>query len=133
MSIHPCIRLLLLLLFFFSSTTVHARRPLPYASNVSTDPTAIAAFSTDFGLIVKSSPAGVLQPSSPADVAALVLSSYTSGKPFTIGARGNGHSTHGQSLVGNGVVVNMTAMGATRGRIKVDPQNLYVDAGGEQL
>lgn len=102
MSFHPCIRPLLLLLFFVLSTTVHARRPLPYASNVSTDLTAIAAASTDFGLIVKSSPAVVLQPSSPADVAALVLSSYTSGKPFTIGAKGNGYSTHGQSLVAMG-------------------------------
>lgn len=124
-------------LLFACGAASYQRKPcrLPAFADVDvrTDPETIAAASTDYGMMVESPPAGVLQPLSPADITALINSSYTSGKPFTVGARGNGHSTYGQSLVGDGVVVNMTAMGAAGGRIKVNPQNLYVDAGGEQL
>ncbi|KAM0933524.1 putative cytokinin dehydrogenase [Dioscorea sansibarensis] len=103
-------------------------------TGISTNSTAIASASTDFGRVIKASPAGVLHPLSVTDIANLVRFSYESPQRFTIAARGCGHSIRGQALAPGGVVVEMRSLMAVGvDRIRVCSTEMYVDAGGEQL
>ncbi|KAI4335291.1 hypothetical protein L6164_013952 [Bauhinia variegata] len=104
------------------------------------DQEAIKLASSDYGNMVKESPTAVLYPFSVYDIISLVKSSYNSYVPFGIAARGNGHSTRGQAMVRNGVVVDMgsfrrqrTGKGITFS-VSQDPSiRYYADVGGEQL
>ncbi|TYH08407.1 hypothetical protein ES288_A07G012500v1 [Gossypium darwinii] len=112
---------------------------LPPLDNItdklSLDPSAIESASQDFGHIVKSIPKAVLQPSSIADIASLINFSYNSSIPFTIAAKGHGHSVRGQAMANDGVVVDMTSMKKHRNGtgIWVSNDGVYADVGGEQL
>ncbi|KAH7657477.1 cytokinin dehydrogenase protein [Dioscorea alata] len=101
---------------------------------ISTNSTTIASVSTDFGRVIKASPAGVLHPLSVTDITNLVRFSYEGPQRFTIAARGCGHSIRGQALAPGGVVVEMRSlMRVGVERIRVCSTEMYVDAGGEQL
>ncbi|RYR30147.1 hypothetical protein Ahy_B01g054978 [Arachis hypogaea] len=94
--------------------------------------------SRDFGNIVHEVPAMVFHPASVDDIANLIKSSYSSPVPFAIAARGQGHSTGGQAMARDGVVVDMAALRRERkkkgvGGISIDVYGEYVDVGGEQL
>ncbi|MCL7024827.1 hypothetical protein MKW94_002787 [Papaver nudicaule] len=89
--------------------------------------------STDFGKLVRSKPQAVLYPSSHQDIENLVKSSYTSTTPFSIAAKGRGHSVRGQAMAHNGVVIEMRSLMNCGNRINVSLTDLYVDVGGEQL
>ncbi|CAL9095368.1 unnamed protein product [Musa textilis] len=111
---------------------------LDIADRIYVDPDTTTRFSTDFGRLTRAPPSAVLYPSSPDDIAALVRFSYFSPHPFTVAARGCGHSVRGQALAPGGVVVDMPSLGRGRDdRINVSRGDgssfWYVDAGGEQL
>ncbi|GKD19295.1 cytokinin dehydrogenase 3-like protein [Tanacetum coccineum] len=97
--------------------------------------------SSDYGKLVQEIPIGVLRPSSVSDIVQLVKTSYESASPFTIAARGNGHSVRGQAMAKDGVVVDMSTLNSSRGLfgntgIRVSGDALlgfYADVGGEQL
>ncbi|XP_073298604.1 cytokinin dehydrogenase 2-like [Primulina huaijiensis] len=100
------------------------------------DSQAIRLASTDYGDIVHQNPSAVLYPSSINDITDLIKSSINNVRPFTIAARGNGHSVRGQAMASNGVVVNMKSLGEIGVRIRVsfNPSlGFYADVGGEQL
>jgi cytokinin dehydrogenase len=84
------------------------------------DEAALERVSTDFGGMIRRRPEAVLVPSAAADIAAVLRG----GTPVT--ARGRGHSTHGQSLVDSGVVVDMAGLGAVH---RVEPGYAVVDGG----
>lgn len=118
---------------------------LDIASRIRVDPDAIRMASTDFGKYVHPPyPAAVLYPCSVEDVASLVKFSYNSSAPFSIAAKGRGHSLHGQAMAPHGVVVEMTSLNncSPGSRITVTKNPIsgsgsvsesYVDVGAEQL
>ncbi|KAJ9697164.1 hypothetical protein PVL29_009089 [Vitis rotundifolia] len=135
------------LIHFTSSTGL---RPwpdvLPYelqsldiASQLRVDPNATRMASRDFGKLVHPpNPAAVLYPSSIEDIASLVKFSYNRSSPFSIAARGQGHSLRGQAMAPHGVVVEMRSLNndsrGSRIRVTKNPiSGSYADAGGEQL
>ncbi|KAK4265652.1 hypothetical protein QN277_026676 [Acacia crassicarpa] len=104
------------------------------------DPEAIKLASSDYGNLVRHSPLAVFHPSSIYDIISLIRSSYSSSVLFHIAARGHGHSTRGQAMAPNGVVLDMSALRQNRlgGGISPvfrDPSrgSYAVDVGGEQL
>ncbi|EWM19346.1 FAD-binding protein, partial [Kutzneria sp. 744] len=84
------------------------------------DSATLTRVSTDFGGMIRRRPDAVLVPRTAADIAEVIRG----GGPVT--ARGRGHSTHGQSLVDSGVLVDMTGLGAVH---RVEPGHVVVDGG----
>lgn len=111
---------------------------LTIATRLRVDLDATAKAARDFGKLVQQTPAAVLYPSSIEDIVSLVKFSYNQPSPFTIAARGRGHSLGGQAMAPNGVVVDMTSLknsGSGIG-IKVTKNPVsgsYADVGGHQL
>ncbi|KAJ1433400.1 Oxygen oxidoreductase covalent FAD-binding site [Sesbania bispinosa] len=102
------------------------------------DPETIQLASRDYGNIVQEFPAAVFHPSSINDIASLIKTSYNSSVPFNIAARGQGHSTRGQAMARDGVVIDMSSFRKQRNGVAIsvseDPlMGYYVDVGGEQL
>jgi cytokinin dehydrogenase len=89
-------------------------------SGLCRDSAALTRVSTDFGGMIRRRPDAVLVPRTAADIAAVIRT----GVPVT--ARGRGHSTHGQSLVDGGVLVDMAGLGAVH---RVRPGYAVVDGG----
>ncbi|CAK8564041.1 unnamed protein product [Lathyrus sativus] len=92
------------------------------------DPFTLSLASTDFGHIIHQNPFATFAPSSIHDISKLIKFSNSLPIPFTIAARGQGHSVNGQSMTSDGVVVNMTEL--NNGIVVFDD---YVDVGGEQI
>lgn len=117
--------------------------PASIAPRIRVDADAIGAASVDFGKeIHPSNPAAVLYPCSVQDIATLIKFSYNLSTPFSIAARGRGHSLQGQAMAPNGVVVEMTSLnncsGGSRITVTKTPPpgsglGSFVDVGGEQL
>ncbi|XP_031382892.1 cytokinin dehydrogenase 3-like [Punica granatum] len=84
--------------------------PNLFANELRLDPDSINLASTDYGNIFRVFPAAVLHPTSLNNVVSLIQSSYNSSTPFTIAARGQGHSVQGQAMSQGGVVVNMMSL-----------------------
>lgn len=107
------------------------------AQKLTRDPLSLSLGSTDYGHIIHESPVAVFNPTSPADVAALVNFSNSLRFPFAVAARGEGHSMYGQAMTRGGVVVNMSNFRSNKERIVVyddgGKTTSYVDAGGEQM
>ncbi|KAJ4951062.1 hypothetical protein NE237_027894 [Protea cynaroides] len=136
-----------MVIFFVISMMGKLRKPWPFslpwelksldiASKLRFDPEAIKMASTDYGKVTRLVPAGVLYPSSEEDIVELIRCSYgSSSSPFSIAARGEGHSVRGQAMVADGVVINMRALSNNDGRIHVYGGSgyWYADVGGEQL
>lgn len=78
------------------------------------DPEALNLASSDYGNIVKETPAAVLEPSSINGVVHLISYAYNNSIPFQIAARGQGHSVRGQAMAKNGVVIDMSALRRNR-------------------
>lgn len=112
---------------------------LDMATRLRVDSSAIKMSSSDFGNMVNKIPSAVLLPTHITDIIDLVKLSYNSSSPFTIAARGHGHSVRGQATASNGVVVDMTSLNKYSeigNNIRVSWSSLlgfYADVGGEQL
>lgn len=112
--------------------------PNDIADRFHNDSVTIKIASSDFGHIVQEIPAAVFYPNSIDDIASLVKYAYNNSVPINVAARGQAHSTWGQSLARDGVVVNMTSLGNRlngSGIIVSSDSSLgsYADVGGEQL
>ncbi|KAL6338365.1 hypothetical protein AAG906_018736 [Vitis piasezkii] len=111
---------------------------LDIASRLRVDPDATRMASRDFGRLVHPpNPAAVLYPSSIEDIASLVKFSYNRSSPFSIAARGQGHSLRGQAMASHGVVVEMRSLNncSCGSGIRVTKNPIwgsYADVGGEQ-
>ncbi len=80
----------------------------PLEGTLLTDPTSLAAFATDVGSAIHETPVAVLRPASSEDIAKMVRYCRRHGIP--VGARGQGHTTFGQSQVAAGLVVDMSSL-----------------------
>ncbi|KAF7837896.1 cytokinin dehydrogenase 3-like [Senna tora] len=101
------------------------------------DPHTMKLASSDFGNVVHhQSPVAVFRPSSLYDVVSLVRSSYNSpvdAGGFTIAARGQGHSTRGQAMAPNGVVLDMGALRNPTLGHGINVSHDYADVGGGEM
>ncbi|XP_004288952.1 PREDICTED: cytokinin dehydrogenase 3-like [Fragaria vesca subsp. vesca] len=106
------------------------------------DHEAIRLASTDYGHIHSENPAAVLYPSSIHDISSLIKFANNVSVPFGVAAKGQGHSTRGQAMARNGVVVEMSSLRNQHGSSgievvsttsKDDVTVYYADVGGEQL
>ncbi|KAI9191316.1 hypothetical protein LWI28_006840 [Acer negundo] len=104
---------------------------------IHTDADAIKAASTNYGHIVTQNPAAVLFPSSVEDIKTLLGFSFNSSIPYTVAAKGQGHSIYGQAMATNGEVVEMMSLSKNgSNRIVISGykgSGFYADVGGEQL
>lgn len=102
-----------------------------------TGPDAVKAASIDYGNLVERSPHAVLRPSSVDDIVELVRLANGCPTPFSVAARGRGHSVRGQAAAHGGVVVEMASLGRNGSRIRVYRDDAlgyyYADVGGETL
>ncbi|MCA9874388.1 MAG: FAD-binding protein [Anaerolineales bacterium] len=74
------------------------------------DPALLTAFADDVGHIIHRHPAAVLKPGSINDIIHMVQ--FARQHRLKIGARGQGHTTFGQSQVAAGIVVDMSTLNA---------------------
>lgn len=88
------------------------------------DETSLAAAARDFGHHVGLKPMAVLRPASASDVVQLIRLARQHHIP--VAARGQGHSTSGQSQVEGGFVVDMSSLSAVR---EVTPAGVVADGG----
>ncbi|KAK2645356.1 hypothetical protein Ddye_020551 [Dipteronia dyeriana] len=84
--------------------------PPDFKDKIHIDPDAIKAASNVYGHIVTQTPGAVLFPSSVEDLKTLIGFSFNSSVPYTISAKGWGHSVHGEAMATNGVVVEMPSL-----------------------
>jgi hypothetical protein len=92
-----------------SASAISLFESLPPLSGVLyTDNTTLAAAADDFGHIVHRQPIAVLKPGSIEDIIRIIQFARTYN--IKIAARGQGHSTYGQSQVEAGVVINMSTL-----------------------
>jgi hypothetical protein len=89
-----------------------------------TDGASLAAAADDFGHMAHLQPSAVLRPGSVNDVVKMVR--FARRNRIKVAARGQGHSTQGQSQVEAGVVVDMSALSAVR---EVNAADALVDGG----
>ena len=92
------------------------------------DDASRAAAADDFGHLVHRQPLAVLKPGSVNDVVKLVR--FAKRNDIKVAARGQGHSTQGQSQVEAGVVVDMSTLTTVH---EVNPTNALVDGGTRWL
>ncbi|KAL5098264.1 hypothetical protein RYX36_002591, partial [Vicia faba] len=75
-----------------------------------TNPKVLEEASNDYGNLEHDLPAAVFRPTTVNDIATLIKLSFNSSVPFRIAARGQGHSTRGQAMARDGVVVDMKGL-----------------------
>lgn len=97
---------------------------LTMAGRLRDDDEALTKVSKDFGGVIHRRPATVLEPRSADDIAQIVRFGAQHG--VTVSARGRGHSTHGQSQVDDGIVIDMSSLSDVH---RVEPGHAIVDAG----
>ncbi|XP_058729393.1 cytokinin dehydrogenase 3-like [Vicia villosa] len=97
------------------------------------DPLTLSLASTDYGHIIHQNSFAIFAPSSTHDISKLIKFSNSLLIPFTIAARGQGHSVNGQSMTNDGVVVNMTELNNSNNNNGIVVFDDYVDVGGEQI
>ncbi|KAA8534832.1 hypothetical protein F0562_029726 [Nyssa sinensis] len=122
----------------WTSSLPHELQSLDIASRLHVDSEAIKLASRDFGKMVQTIPSAILHPSSIKDITTLVKFSYNCSVPFSVAARGHGHSVKGQAMAESGVVVDMTSLNnygnGTGIRVSWNPSlGFYADVGGGQL
>ncbi|GAA2097707.1 hypothetical protein GCM10009759_28060 [Kitasatospora saccharophila] len=88
------------------------------------DAASRAADSIDQGHIVTRTPGAVLRPGSVGDIAKMVR--FCADRGIKVSARGEGHTTYGQSLNDNGLVIEMRALKRIH---RIGPQGADVDGG----
>ncbi|KAL9154077.1 hypothetical protein ABFS82_10G090400 [Erythranthe guttata] len=128
------ISVLLFFFVFFVIICIEANQTLSQKT-LRNDSEAIVRASNDYGNIVHEIPSSVLYPSSVNDIIDLVKSSNARSPPFTVAAKGRGHSVRGQAMTRGGVVVEMTSLGNSQNGsgISVCSDQGYADVGGDQL
>ncbi|XP_050220973.1 cytokinin dehydrogenase 3-like [Mercurialis annua] len=131
----PILFILFITIHIVKSQPLKCPIPPELAKKLQFDSAAIDAASTDYGNIIHNKPLAVLYPSSVQDIAGLINASFNCATPFGIGVKGNGHSTRGQSMAYNGVVIDMKAFRESKNGvgIKISKDQSYVDVGGEEL
>ncbi|MEO8906321.1 MAG: FAD-binding protein [Polyangiaceae bacterium] len=83
--------------------------PTPHLDGtLSTDPGTVAGYAVDAGNIVHKTPWAVLRPGSVADISKMIVFCRRHG--IKVSARGQGHTTYGQSQVAAGLVVDMGSL-----------------------
>ncbi|XP_073034890.1 cytokinin dehydrogenase 3-like [Primulina eburnea] len=109
------------------------------AGHLRTDPESTSKASADYGNLVRETPSAVFYPSTIDEIISLVKLSNNLSTPFSVAARGCGHSVRGQPMAADGVVVEMTSLagnGAGVGvgvRVSWNPAlGFFADVGGEQ-
>lgn len=80
--------------------------------------------SADYGRLIHRKPRAVEQPVSAAEIASLLR--HARGQRLKVAARGQGHSIYGRSLSEDGVVIDMTRLGAIG---DISPERVVVGAG----
>ncbi|KAI4297678.1 hypothetical protein L6164_037559 [Bauhinia variegata] len=134
------------LLLLLTSLVLSQAQPQPWsplqapkelAKKLNHGPNSLLLASTDFGHTVHKIPLAVLNPTSINDISELIKFSKSLPNPFTIAARGNGHSLHGQAMAYNGIVINMREQNSHRNGSGIvvswkAPSGYYADVGGEQ-
>ncbi|HEX8285920.1 MAG TPA: FAD-binding protein [Pyrinomonadaceae bacterium] len=93
-----------------------------------TDGASLAAAADDFGHMVHRQPSAVLKPGSVDDVVEMVR--FARRNRIRVAARGQGHSTQGQSQVEAGVVIDMSTLAAVR---EVNPADALVEGGARWI
>ncbi len=88
------------------------------------DPASLAADAVDVGNIIHDTPIAVLRPGSVEDIQKMVRFCRRLG--IHVGARGQGHTTFGQSQVLAGLVIEMSALAKVH---SIEPTKADVDAG----
>src|SRR5438105_583891 len=73
-----------------------------------TDPTSVAPFGVDLGNIIHNTPVAVLHPGSVQDIEKMVR--FCRRHKIKVAARGQGHTTFGQSQVQGGLVIAMNSL-----------------------
>ncbi|HYP74400.1 MAG TPA: FAD-binding protein [Polyangiaceae bacterium] len=73
-----------------------------------TDPSSLAPYADDVGKIIHQTPVAVLRPGSARDIQKMVR--FCRKRRIKIAARGQGHSTFGQSQVAGGLVIDMASL-----------------------
>ncbi|KAI9123151.1 hypothetical protein K1719_006040 [Acacia pycnantha] len=118
--------------------------PTQVAIRLSRDPVSLLEGSTDFGHMVHKNPVAIMNPESTSDISVLIKFSNSLPIPFSVAARGEGHSVNGQSMAFGGVVVNMSSFrdssstdndgsaGIFVTEKTAAPGDYYVDVGGGQ-
>jgi len=91
---------------------------------IETDPSALTSFSTDLGNSVHKTPVAVLFPGSVRDIQEMVRFCKKYG--ISVAARGQGHTTFGQGLAKNGLVINMSSLNTIH---SISSNQADVDAG----
>ncbi len=89
-----------------------------------TDPATLAAFADDFGHVVHRTPVAVLQPGSVEDVVRAIR--FCHHHRVQVAARGQGHSTGGQTQVQGGLVIDMSTLARIE---RLDSKTAMVQAG----
>ncbi|XP_073291023.1 cytokinin dehydrogenase 2-like [Primulina huaijiensis] len=84
--------------------------PLDIRSKIRADPDSISKASNDYGNIVHKIPSSVFYPSSVEDIIKLIEYSKNCSTPFSMAARGQGHSARGQAMAYKGVFVDMASL-----------------------
>ncbi|CAB4288237.1 unnamed protein product [Prunus armeniaca] len=130
---------LLIVIFFILSRLIST-----IGYSLRDDPESIRLASSDYGHILRENPAAVLYPTSIDEISSLIKFSNLISTPFSIAARGHGHSTMGQAMAPNGVVVDMMSLKnhhpshasgivVNTFNLSVNNNNYYADVGGGQL
>ena len=91
---------------------------------VVTDPASVAPYAVDAGNTVHRTPMAVLFPGSVRDIQKMVK--FAKKRGIKVAARGQGHTTYGQSQVSGGLVIDMASLAAIH---SIDRQRADVAAG----
>ena len=96
----------------------------PLEGTLLTDPASLAPYANDVGNAIHETPIAVLRPGSSEDIAKMVR--YCRRYDIQVAARGQGHTTFGQSQVAAGLVVDMGSLNTIH---SIAPHRADVDAG----
>lgn len=110
--------------------------PLDIRNKIRSDPDSITKASNDYGNIVHKIPSALFYPSSVEDITKLIQYSNNCSTPFSIAARGQGHSVRGQAMAYKGVVVDMASLSENGSEVRVSwspSSGFYADVGGGEL
>ena len=98
----------------------------PLDGTLLTDPASLAPYATDAGSAIHNTPVAVLRPGSVEDIAKMVR--YCRRYHIPVGARGQGHTTFGQSQVLAGLVVDMGSLNKIH---SISARKADIDAGAQ--
>ncbi|MED6174008.1 Cytokinin dehydrogenase [Stylosanthes scabra] len=122
-----------------SSSSLQAHGIKVISPELVCDNATLTLASTDYGHTSHEKPLAVLEPTSLTQISKLIKLSNSLSTPFTIAARAQAHSIHGQAMAREGIVVNMTNLNRYRHgrgivivRNEKDAWSSYADVGGEQ-